>query len=863
MKQRWLAPFLAVFSWLSTAYADVVPANLDTLDNSLVWTGQLGERSDRSLIRAASGIWVNASAMAAARYYHTATKLSDGKVLVVGGANNVTAQLYNPASNTWSNTGNLTNTRFSHAAVLLKDGNVLVVGGDDGNNVFLRQSEIYTYTTGTWIPSGALVTARSGLTATLLDSNGKVLVVGGYKDSVYLSQVEIYSAGTWSNAAPITTARAFHTATLLANGKVLIVGGDNNGGTAIDTSELFDPSTSAWARTGSLTIARNRHTATLLTNGNVLITGGNNADGALSSAEIYNVNTGTFSSTGSLITKRYDHTATLLTNGKVLVTGGDNSGSLKSSELYDVSTGMWSDAGNMTTARDGQSATLLNSNKVLIAGGFNHSVAVNSAVSSTELYSPAVAAPIAITDNATNITLNSVTLNGLVNDNAGTTTVSFEFGTNVNYGSIIPGIPVTVNAFTGKKNVTANKVGLACGTAHHYRVKAVNGGGTSYGADKSFTTMICPSTDLRLLLTDGVASISAGATTTYTAAISNVGPGPANNARLKAPVATNLTINSVSCDTAIGGAECPSTNVTAALLQGTGIVIPTLPRTGGMNFKIAATVTSAAANTISYTATLAAPTGVMDINLSNNTAKDINRVPTSLPDFQVSSIALVPQTLFANNAFTAKVTIKNIGAAAGDGGSLIVWPDVSNLQRSSTLAVGIVAANDSKELSFNLTAGTAGNKTLRAEVDKANVTFEADETNNSKDHRYTVDASAADLIVTNISLNPTNPVPNRTFTAYVTVKNQGTASITSVSPFYLDVWTNQVTFVPECQEDNNNSSWVRISELSAGATKVLTIKNLSAGIAGTKTFRAYVDSLCEAIESDDTNNQLTKTYTVR
>src|SRR3954470_17480143 len=67
------------------------------------------------------------------RYGHTATLLSDGKVLVAGGiANSVpdkTAELYDPARGTWKLTGSMATARFFATATLLRDGRVLVAGG--------------------------------------------------------------------------------------------------------------------------------------------------------------------------------------------------------------------------------------------------------------------------------------------------------------------------------------------------------------------------------------------------------------------------------------------------------------------------------------------------------------------------------------------------------------------------------------------------------------------------------------------------------------------------------------------------------------------------------------------------------------
>ena len=65
-----------------------------------------------------------------ARYDHTATLLSNGTVLVAGGAQQdfgiVACEFYDPASGTWTETGNLNVGRFRQTATLLADGRVLV-----------------------------------------------------------------------------------------------------------------------------------------------------------------------------------------------------------------------------------------------------------------------------------------------------------------------------------------------------------------------------------------------------------------------------------------------------------------------------------------------------------------------------------------------------------------------------------------------------------------------------------------------------------------------------------------------------------------------------------------------------------------
>src|SRR5262249_3890200 len=79
-------------------------------------------------------------AMAAVRYFHTATLLPNGQVLVAGGrycyfttadfcSPRANAELFNPASGTWSTTGSMANARVFHTATMLPNGIVLIAGG--------------------------------------------------------------------------------------------------------------------------------------------------------------------------------------------------------------------------------------------------------------------------------------------------------------------------------------------------------------------------------------------------------------------------------------------------------------------------------------------------------------------------------------------------------------------------------------------------------------------------------------------------------------------------------------------------------------------------------------------------------------
>jgi uncharacterized protein (TIGR02145 family) len=85
-----------------------------------------------------------------------------------------------------------------------------------------------------------------------------------------------------------------------------------------------------------------------------------------------------------------------------------------------------------------------------------------------------------------------VTLNGTVNANNFSATVTFEYGTTTSYGSTIPATPSTVTG-SSTTNVSANISGLTQGTFYHFKVKAVNAGGTTDGGEQTFTTLQEPS----------------------------------------------------------------------------------------------------------------------------------------------------------------------------------------------------------------------------------------------------------------------------------------------------------------------------------------------------------------------------------
>lgn len=307
-----------------------------------------------------SGKWTDGTYMNDCRYYHTATLLDNGQVLIAGGfvedperAKNISdvldgAELFDPDEGSWTRTGSLHQRRHTHTASLLPNGKVLVVGGLYSN--FLNSAELYDPSTGNWTIAASMQSGRAWHTATTL-ANGKVLVAGGIGDGNNgFRTVELYdpSIDKWSNISSMNYPRYGHTATVLQTGKILFAGGIENPSNALNSSELFDPLTETWTKVGSMSTGRAKHTASLLNDGKVLVAGGGTMDDIIpggnpvNTAEIFDPSTGKWTKTDNMHYTRTWHTASVLDNGNVIVVGGnmDDESSAFTPELYNSSAGI-------------------------------------------------------------------------------------------------------------------------------------------------------------------------------------------------------------------------------------------------------------------------------------------------------------------------------------------------------------------------------------------------------------------------------------------------------------------------------------------------------------------------------------------
>jgi phage gpG-like protein len=103
-------------------------------------------------------------------------------------------------------------------------------------------------------------------------------------------------------------------------------------------------------------------------------------------------------------------------------------------------------------------------------------------------------APTVVTEAASSLAQTTATLGATVNPNGGeVTSCELDYGTSETYGESVPCASL-LGSGSSPVAVSAAVVGLSADTTYHFRIVAINSGGTSTGSDQTFQTLPNPPT---------------------------------------------------------------------------------------------------------------------------------------------------------------------------------------------------------------------------------------------------------------------------------------------------------------------------------------------------------------------------------
>ncbi len=271
--------------------------------------------------------------------------------------------------------------RRRHTATRLTDGRVLMCGGFVAGTAITNRAETFRPSDESFtLLTPTMRASRAGHTATrLLD--GRVLLTGGWREAsigqlATQASAEVFDpgAGTFTAVGDMLTARVDHAAGLLPDGRVLVTGGSRLDGsflTDLDSVEVFDPATgtfSAWAT--PMSHSRATHGLIDLLDGRWLLVGGSDLD---LRPETFDVVTGAFTpfAAAAADRARFGVAVASFGSGDVAVVGGEAAGDVLHFDR--VATRLINSGSPTTNPRAYATATRIGVDYVLVAGGIDQS----------------------------------------------------------------------------------------------------------------------------------------------------------------------------------------------------------------------------------------------------------------------------------------------------------------------------------------------------------------------------------------------------------------------------------------------------------------------------------------------------------
>jgi hypothetical protein len=263
-------------------------------------------------------------------------------------------------------------TRFPDARTevtgALWDGKIAVAGGltpDQSTDRF----GVFDVSNRTW-SSGPTLPHRYDHSA-LADLDGRLYIVGGYLSGLSNPTNEVFSLGpgetTWTPEPSMATRRGA-LATAAAGGKLVAIGGVDQGGNVLATTEIFTPG-AGWSAGPNLSIPR-EHLGATGAGEKAYAIAGRNADGATTSVESLVVGESDWNEEPAMHDERSGIGAATTASGLICTGGGEVPGrpdTVPSIECLDGSS--WRRVADMRVPRHGLAIVAEQDRVHFVAGG--------------------------------------------------------------------------------------------------------------------------------------------------------------------------------------------------------------------------------------------------------------------------------------------------------------------------------------------------------------------------------------------------------------------------------------------------------------------------------------------------------------
>ena len=264
------------------------------------------------------------------------------------------------------------------------------------------------------------------------------------------------------------------------------------------------------------------------------------------------------------------------------------------------------------------------------------------------------------------------------------------------------------------------------------------------------------------------------------------------------------------------------------------------------SYTIAAGQLSAGSHSIQIKAD--ASFSISESDENNNVATRTLSVTAAKPDLAFTSMSLSKSSATTADAVTVNFTVKNKGNSRANSSKVAVYDGNTKL---GTVDIYWLDPNETCTRSYTIAAGqlSAGSHSIQIKADASFSISESDENNNVATRTLSVTAAKPDLAFTSMSLSKSSATTAEAVTINFTVKNKGNGASNATKAAVYDGSTKLGVF--------------QLDALGAGKSKTYSY-TVAAGklSAGTHNLKVKLDASATIQESNENNNEATRTLTV-